>query len=71
MAAGVVSHPSVGAPSTQLNRVTEGSQWLSVGLSISRPSRMFCLVMVTNSLMAKQSSFTISAKGWASRLIGG
>ena len=71
MAASVVSHPSVGGPSTQLNRVMEGGWWLSVGLSISRPSRMSCLVMVTNSLMAKHSSFTLSARGQASGLIGG
>ena len=71
MAASVVSHPSVGGPSTQLIRVTEGGQWLSVGLSILRPSRMFHLVMVINSLMAKHSSFTLSAKGRASGFIGG
>ena len=71
MAASVVSPPLVGGPSTQLNRVAEGSQWLSVGLSISRPSRVSHLVMVTNSLMAKHSSFMLSARGWASGLIGG
>ena len=47
MVASVVLHPSAGGPSTHLNRVMEGSQWLSMGLSISRPSRMSCLVMVT------------------------
>ena len=71
MMAGVVSRPWVGGPSTQLNRVAEGSRWLSVDLSILRPSRMSHLVMVTNSLMAKHSSFMLSAKGWASGLIGG
>ena len=63
MVASVVSHSSVGGPSTQLNRVAEGGWWLTVGLSILRPSRMSCLVMVTNSLMAKHSSFTLSARG--------
>ena len=71
MAASVVSHPLVGGPSTQLNRVMEGGQWPSAGLSISRPSRMSHLVMVTHSLMAKHSSFMLSGKGQASWLIGG
>ena len=66
MVAGVVSCPLVGGPSTQLNRVAEGSQQLSMGLSILRSSRMSRLVMVTNSLMAKHSSFTLSARGQAS-----
>ena len=57
MAASVISRPSVGGPSTRLNRVAEGGQQLSLGLSNSRPSRMSRLVMVTNSLMAKHSSF--------------
>ena len=71
MVASVVSHPSVGGPSTQLNRVAEGGRWLSVGLSISRPSRMSRLVMVTNSLTAKHSSFMLSARGQATGLISG
>ena len=69
MVASVVSHPSAAGPSTWLNRVTEGGQWLSMGLSISRPSRMSCLVMVTNSLMARHSSFMVSTRGWASGLV--
>ena len=71
MAASDVSRPSVGGHSTQLNRVIEGSWQLSMGLSISRPSRMSRLVMVTNSLMARHSSFMLSARGWASGLVGG
>ena len=63
MAASVVSRPLVGGPSTQLNRVAEGGQQLSVGLSNLTPSRMSHLVMVTNSLTAKHSSFILSAKG--------
>ena len=70
MATGVFSHPSVGGPSTWLNRVTGGSWQLSMGLSISRPSRMSHLVMVTNSLMAWHSSLMLSARGWASGLVG-
>ena len=70
MADSVVSHPLVGGPSTWLNRVAEGSWWLSMGLSISRPSRMSCLVMVTNSPMARHSSFMLSARGQASGLVG-
>ena len=70
MATSVVSHPSVGGPITQLNRVMEGSWQLSMGLSISRPSRMSRLVMVTNSLMARHSSFMLSTRGQASGLIG-
>ena len=65
---GVFSCPSVGGSSTQLNIVTGGGQQLSTGLSISRPSNMSRLVMVTNSPMAWHSSLTLSAKGRASGL---
>ena len=61
----------VGGPSTWLNRVMEGGQQLSMGLSILRSSRMSHLVMVTNSLTARYISFTFSARGWASGLISG
>ena len=61
MVTGVFSHPSVGGPSTWLNIVAGGGQWLSTGLSISRLSNMSHLVMVTNSPMAKHSSLTLSA----------
>ena len=71
MVAGVVLLPLFGGPSTQLNRVMEGGWQLSMGLSISRPSRMSCLIMVTNSLTARHSSFMLSARGQASRLVGG
>ena len=71
METGVFPHPSVGGPSTWLNIVTGGGRWLSMGLSISRPSNMSRLVMVTNSPMAQHSSLTLSAKGQASGLISG
>ena len=71
MVAGGVFHPSVGGSSTCLNRVMEGGWWLSLGLAISRPSRMSRLVMTTNSPMARHSSLTLSAKGRASGLAGG
>ena len=61
MATGVFSRPSVGGPSTWLNIVTGGGQWLSTGLSISGPSNMSRLVMVTNSPTARHSSLTLSA----------
>ena len=70
MATGVFSHPSVGGPSTQLNIVAGGGWQLSMGLSISRPSNMSRLVMVTNSPMTRHSSLTLSAKGRASGLVG-
>ena len=68
MAACGVFHPSVGGSSTWLNRVMEGSRQLSLGLTISRPSRTSHLVMITNSPMARHSSLTLSTKGmglWA------
>ena len=70
-AASGVFHPLVGGSSTQLNRVMDGSWWLSLGLTISRPSRMSHLVMITNSPMARHSSLTLSTKGQASGLTGG
>ena len=45
MATGVFPCPSVGGPNTQLNIVAGGGQWLSTGLSISRPSNMSDLVI--------------------------
>ena len=71
MAIGVFSCPLVGGPSTQLNIVAGGGWWLSMGLSISRPSNMSRVVMVTNSPMARHNSLTLSAKGQASGLTGG
>ena len=68
MAASDAFCPLVGVSSTWLNRVVEGGWWLSLGLAISRPSRTSCLVMITNSPMARHSSLTLSAKGWASGL---
>ena len=47
-AASGVFHPSVGGSNTRLNRVMEGSWWLSLGLTTSRPSRTSHLVMTTN-----------------------
>ena len=70
MAVVVFSCPSVGEPSTWLNMVAGGHQQLSMGLSISTPSKMSHLVMVTNSPMAWHSSLTLSAKGRASGLAG-
>ena len=70
MAVSGVFRPLVGGSSTQLNRVMEGSWQLSLGLTILRPSRMSRLVMITNSPMARHSSLTLSAKGWASGLAG-
>ena len=70
MAASGVFCPLVGGSSTQLNRVMEGGWWLSLGLAISRPSRMSHLVMITNSPMTRHSSLTLSTKGRASRLTG-
>ena len=60
--------PLVGGSSTQLNMVEGGGWQLSMGLSISRPSNMSHVVMVTNSPMAQHNSLTLSAKGqnfWA------
>ena len=70
MAIGVFSHPLVGGPSTWLNIVAGDGWWLSMGLSILRPSNMSCVVMVTNSPMARHNSLTLSAKERASRLTG-
>ena len=59
----VFSCPLVWGSSTWLNIVEGGDQWLSTGLSISRPSNMSHVVMVTNSPMAWHNSLTLSAKG--------
>ena len=61
--------PQLGGPSTWLNIVAGGGRWLSMGLSISRPSNMSHLVMVTNSPTARHSSLTLSTKGRASGLV--
>ena len=63
MVTGILSHPLGGGPSTQLNRVTGGGQWLSMGLSISRPSSMSHLVIVTNSLTAWHRSLMLFTRG--------
>ena len=63
MEAGVFSHPLVGESNTQPNIVIGDGQWLSISFSISSPSIISCLVMVTNSPMARHSSLTLSAKG--------
>ena len=68
--AGVASHSSAEDSSTQLNIVAEGSQWLSMGLSISRPSGISRLLIVMNLLTARHSSLMLSAKGWISGFIG-
>ena len=70
MAASGVFRPLVGGSSTQLNMVMEGGWWLSLGLTILRPSRTSRLVMTTNSSTARLTSLTLSAKGWASGLTG-
>ena len=62
MAAFGVFCPSVGGSSTRLNRVVEGGWQLSLGLTISRPSRTSHLVMITNSAMARHTSLTSPPK---------
>ena len=62
-AVGVFSHPSVGESNTWPNIVIGGGRWLSIGFSISSPSIISRLVMVTNSPMARHSSLTLSVKG--------
>ena len=66
----VFSCPLVGGSSTWLNMVKGGGQWLSMGLSILRPSNMSHVVMVTNSPMAWHNSLTLSTIVQTSGLTG-